>query len=294
MAVLLEAKNVSKFFGGVKALTDVSFAVKEGEILGMIGPNGAWYSEGKNVLSDFSLQLRHHEVVGLIGLNGAGKTTMFNCMAGVFPPTEGEVLMFGKNVNALPTHKRVEMGMARTFQNIKLFANCSAAENVMAGRHCRTKNWLLPTIFCTPGGRKEEKECRESALSYLEFVGLGEKSSLFARNLPYGEQRSLEIARALATEPKVILLDEPAAGMNEIEKDALQVLVQRIREELKITVLIIEHDMKVVMNLCDRIVVLNQGEKICEGTPQVVRTDEKVIEAYLGSSQGRRERFVKH
>ena len=264
MAVLLEAKNVSKFFGGVKALTDVSFAVKEGEILGMIGPNGA------------------------------GKTTMSNCMAGVFPPTEAEVLMFGKNVNALPTHKRVEMGMARTFQNIKLFANCSAAENVMAGRHCRTKNWLLPTIFCTPGGRKEEKECRESALSYLEFVGLGEKSGLFARNLPYGEQRSLEIARALATEPKVILLDEPAAGMNEIEKDALQVLVQRIREELKITVLIIEHDMKVVMNLCDRIVVLNQGEKICEGTPQVVRTDEKVIEAYLGSSQGRRERFVKH
>ena len=125
-------------------------------------------------------------------------------------------------------------------------------------------------------------------------MGLWEKSSLFARNLPYGEQRSLEIARALATEPKVILLDEPAAGMNEIEKDALQVLVQRIREELKITVLIIEHDMKVVMNLCDRIVVLNQGEKICEGTPQVVRTDEKVIEAYLGSSQGRRERFVKH
>ena len=203
------------------------------------------------------------------------------------------MILFGENVNALPTHKRVAMGMARTFQNIKLFTNCSAVENVMVGRHCRTKNWLLPTIFCFPGALKEEKKCRQDALQYLEFVGLKDKSSTFASSLPYGEQRSLEIARALATEPKVLLLDEPAAGMNEMEKDAHQILVQRSREELKITVLIIEHDMKVSMNLCDRIVVLNQGEKIWEGPREIVRNDDKVIEAYLGSSQGRRDRFVK-
>ena len=263
MGAVLQAKNVSKFFGGVKALQNVTFDVNEGEIVGLIGPNGA------------------------------GKTTMFNCMAGVYPATEGDVYMFGQDVNKLPTHKRVQMGMARTFQNIKLFGNVSAVENVMTGRHCRTKNWLLPVVFCLPGALKEEKESRAKAMEYLDFVGLGDKYDFFARNLPYGEQRDLEIARALATEPKVLLLDEPAAGMNEIEKDSLQVLVKRIREELHITVLIIEHDMKVVMNLCDRIVVLNQGQKICEGTPEVVRADAAVIEAYLGSSQGRRDRFVK-
>lgn len=262
MTAVLRAIDVSKSFGGVQALSNVTFDVNEGEVVGLIGPNGA------------------------------GKTTMFNIMAGVYPATSGAVEFFGENINSVPTHKRVERGMARTFQNIKLFPNTSVMENVLAGRHCRTKNSLIPVILKLPVTKRDEKLSRDYGLEMLDFVGLLEKKDLSAKNLPYGEQRSLEIARALATEPKVLLLDEPCAGMNEVEKDALQELVTDIRGKLKITVLIIEHDMKVIMNLCDRITVLAQGEKICEGTPQVVRQDQNVIEAYLGSSMGRRDRFV--
>ena len=262
MSVMLKALDVSKSFGGVQALSNVSFEVNKGEIIGLIGPNGA------------------------------GKTTMFNIMAGVYPATSGDVEFLEKNVNKVPTHERVKSGMARTFQNIKLFPNISSVENVMAGRHCRTKNGLLHAIFGLPGTKADEKNSRDYSLEMLDFVGLLDKKDEFAKNLPYGEQRSLEIARALATEPCVILLDEPAAGMNEVEKDSLQLLVTKIHGELDITVLIIEHDMKVVMNLCERIVVLNQGEKICEGIPEFVRQSERVIEAYLGSSVGRRDRFV--
>jgi branched-chain amino acid transport system ATP-binding protein len=218
---------------------------------------------------------------------------MFNIMAGVIPATAGDIDFLNVNVNKVSTHKRVKMGMGRTFQNIKLFSNVSVLENVMAGRHCRTKNSLISVIFGLPGTKADEKISRDYSLKMLDFVGLIKKKDEFAKNLPYGEQRSLEIARALATEPKVILLDEPCAGMNEVEKDALQILVTDIRDKLGITVLIIEHDMKVIMNLCDRIVVLSQGKKICEGTPDVVRQNEDVIIAYLGSTMGRRDRFVK-
>ncbi len=261
---VLRAINVSKYFGGIQANKDVSFDLMEGEILGMIGPNGA------------------------------GKTTMFNILAGVYPATSGDVEFFGHNINKVPTHKRVEMGMARTFQNIKLFQNVSVLENVMAGRHCRTKSWFIPILFNTKGVKEDNKNSEELSRKMIDFVGLTEKIDEYARNLPYGEQRDLEIARALATEPKVILLDEPCAGMNEGEKDNLQKLVRRIRGELGITVLIIEHDMKVIMSLCDRIVVLNQGEEIALGTPEEVRNNPAVIEAYLGSSAGRRDRFVKN
>lgn len=264
MEPILKAVAIDKVFGGLKALNNVSLEVYDGEIVGLIGPNGA------------------------------GKTTLFNIVAGVYAASAGDVEFLGKNVNKTPTYRRVEMGMGRTFQNIKLFPNVNAIENVMTGQHCRMSSWFIPIIIGTPGTRADEKKNRDYSKRMLEFVGLLDKEYFYAKNLPYGEQRSLEIARALATEPALLLLDEPCAGMNETEKDNLQLLVKDIRDKLNITVLIIEHDMKVVMNLCERIVVLSQGEKICEGTPDKVRQETCVIEAYLGSSMGKRDRFVKN
>ena len=249
---VLEVKGLTRRFGGVTAVDNVSFAVAPGEIFGLIGPNGA------------------------------GKTTLSNVVTGITKPTAGRFLHDGEDVTGARPHKVAARGIARTFQNIRLFANLSAMENVMIGRHLHTKSGLFTGVLGLPPGPAEERAVRERARELLDLMGLGKRAAVKARNLPYGDQRRLEIARALALEPKVLLLDEPAAGMNPHEKTALSDFIRRLRADFDLTVLLIEHHVPLVMGLCDRIAVLDFGKLIALGDPEVVRTDPAVVEAYLG------------
>lgn len=250
---LLEARAIAKHFGGVKALRDVSLTIKQGEIYGLIGPNGA------------------------------GKTTFFNVLTGLYHPDGGELIFAGETLRASAPHKVAKLGIARTFQNIRLFGNMSAMENVMVGRHVRTHAGVLGAVLLDPRTKKEEAAIRRRAEDLLHYVNIADRADDLARNLSYGDQRRLEIARALATDPKLLALDEPAAGMNGTETEGLRELIEGIRKD-GITVLLIEHDVKLVMGLCDRVAVLDYGEKICEDVPSVVQKNPNVIEAYLGGS----------
>lgn len=250
--VLLEAKAVAKHFGGVKALRDVSLSIRQGEIYGLIGPNGA------------------------------GKTTFFNCMTGLYIPDGGGFVFAGQPLLADAPHQAAERGIARTFQNIRLFANMTALENVMVGRHVRTRAGVFGAILQTSATRAEEAAIRQCAEELLHYVRIEDKADDLAKNLSYGDQRRLEIARALATEPKLLCLDEPAAGMNATETEELRDLIDGIRRD-GTTILLIEHDVKLVMGLCDRVAVLDYGALVIEDVPAVVQKDQRVIEAYLGA-----------
>ncbi|BFV59896.1 ABC transporter ATP-binding protein [Kitasatospora sp. CMC57] len=250
-APVLDARGVTMKFGGLTAVNNVDLTVNAGEIVGLIGPNGA------------------------------GKTTFFNCLTGLYVPTEGTVSYQGTVLPPKP-HLVTQAGIARTFQNIRLFGNMTVLENVLVGRHTRTKEGLFSAILRGPGYHRAENASRERAMELLEFTGLAAKADHLARNLPYGEQRKLEIARALASDPGLLLLDEPTAGMNPQETNAAEQLVFAIRD-LGIAILVIEHDMKFIFNLCDRTAVLVQGQKIVEGDKETVQNDERVITAYLGA-----------
>ena len=242
---------------------------------------------GLRALSEVDLEVRKGEVVALIGPNGAGKTTFFNCITGIYTPTEGDVVAVLRNgkekrINGMRTNHVCELGMARTFQNIRLFPSMTALENVMIGRHCRTKEGILGAILRGPKTRREEQQVVDTSYQLLKKVGLEHVANEYAKNLPYGAQRRLEIARALATEPFLLLLDEPAAGMNPQETLELKEMVIQIRKEFDVSVLLIEHDMKMVMSLSDRIYVMEYGRVISTGTPAEVSADPQVIRAYLG------------
>jgi branched-chain amino acid transport system ATP-binding protein len=255
MTALLEAAGLSKVFGGLVAVNDVTFDIPQKSIVSIIGPNGA------------------------------GKTTFFNMLTGLYRPSTGTIAFNGIDITAMRPDRILAAGVARTFQNIRLFATMSARENVMVGQHARMSGGLFGSIIRTPKVRSEEKRVHAKAAEMLELVGLAQKEyDQTAINLSYGDQRRVEIARALASEPQLLLLDEPTAGMNPQESAGLTHFIQRLRDERGLTILLIEHDMKVVMNVSERITVLDHGEKIAEGEPGEVRTNERVIEAYLGKS----------